>query len=598
MRRTRRLALIPATVAALALACGASNAVAATFTVSTTSDSGGSCPTPTTCSLRQAVETSDAAPGDDTIDFALPAPSVISLTNGELVFTSDERTTIAGPGAGALTVRRDPSAPPHSVILNFGTATITGLTISGGLSGRFEGGGIQNDGDLTIDGVVVSANNADAASEGSVAGAVNGGVMTVRNSTFEGNTTINAGAGGSAGAIVQVGALLVVNSTFTGNRVTGAGDAGGAILNFTPLTTIVNSTIAGNVVAQGAGGILSDGNLALANSILAGNLVATAANDCVGSVTSRGYTLLGTTDRCALTAATGDVIGANPLLGPLAANGGPTPTMALLAGSPAIDAGNPAATSDADPPAPPALVPCRTTDQRGVARPQGARCDIGAFELQPLPTPPPPPPPVPPPPPPAQPPLPPPPPPFVAPDVDHIKCYAATQPGFEPRTVLLSDQFMTRRARLRKVTDVCNPASKNGSRVKRPRADLVCYASRDRTPSATRRALVSDQFGTRTVVVHRADRLCVPSRTSVGTAPLASGDPARAIDHFRCYRATGLRTVRTVQLSDRFGTTRTRIVSLARLCNPVRKNAEGVRRPDAHLTCYAIRDILSSTLGS
>jgi hypothetical protein len=365
MRRPRRLALIPAMVAALALACGAADAVAATFTVSTTSDSPGTCPTPTTCSLRQAVETSDAAPGDDTIDFALPAPSVISLTNGELVFTSDERTTIAGPGAGALTVRRDPNAPPHSVILNFGTSTITGLTISGGLSGPFQGGGIQNEDDLTIDGVVVSANNADGAGIGSVAGAVNAGEMTVRNSTFQGNTTINAGAGGSAGAIVQVGALLVVNSTFTGNRVTGAGDAGGAILNFSPLTTIVNSTIAGNVVAQGAGGILSDDDLGLANSILAGNLVATAANDCVGALTSRGYTLVGTTDRCALTGATGDVTGANPLLGPLGANGGPTPTMALLAGSPAIDAGDPT-----DAPA---------TDADGKAR--NGRADAGAYEF-------------------------------------------------------------------------------------------------------------------------------------------------------------------------------------------------------------------------
>ena len=65
---------------------------------------------------------------------------------------------------------------------------------------------------------------------------------------------------------------------------------------------------------------------------------------------------------------------ADPLLGPLQNNGGPTDTQALGAGSPAIDAGDPAT--------------CSATDQRGVARPQRARCDIGAFEYVPPPPPP------------------------------------------------------------------------------------------------------------------------------------------------------------------------------------------------------------------
>ncbi|MDX6644058.1 MAG: autotransporter family porin, partial [Solirubrobacteraceae bacterium] len=76
----------------------------------------------------------------------------------------------------------------------------------------------------------------------------------------------------------------------------------------------------------------------------------------------------------------------DPLLGALTNNGGTTPTMALLANSPAIDRANPAAVSDADPVSPPDLVPCRTTDQRGITRPQtifAPVCDIGAFEVVP-----------------------------------------------------------------------------------------------------------------------------------------------------------------------------------------------------------------------
>ena len=106
----------------------------------------------------------------------------------------------------------------------------------------------------------------------------------------------------------------------------------------------------------------------LKNTILASNTATTASDDCAGGMTSLGYNIASDAS-CAL-GGTGDLNSTNPLIGPLANNGGPTQTHALLSGSPAID-----------------LVPLSSrtvsTDQRGIARPQGAACDSGAYEHPP-----------------------------------------------------------------------------------------------------------------------------------------------------------------------------------------------------------------------
>ena len=104
---------------------------------------------------------------------------------------------------------------------------------------------------------------------------------------------------------------------------------------------------------------------ARANSIVAGN-TADSGSNCSGGVTSAGHNL-DSGVVCGFSAP-GDLSSTDPTLGPLQDNGGPTPTHALLADSPAIDAGDP--------------VGCPGTDQRGVRRPQGAGCDIGAVEVQ------------------------------------------------------------------------------------------------------------------------------------------------------------------------------------------------------------------------
>ena len=166
--------------------------------------------------------------------------------------------------------------------------------------------------------------------------------------------------------------LTLTSSTVSGNF----GREGGGIWNRVDATlTLTDSTVSGNTASIDGGGINNSfsGTGELANSIIAGNGAPTGP-DCTGSPTSVGHNLIGTNDGCNFTRATGDLVNVDPKLGPLADNGGPTFTHALLPGSPAIDAGDRAS--------------CRGTDQRGVARPVDGDgdgdgipvCDIGAFE--------------------------------------------------------------------------------------------------------------------------------------------------------------------------------------------------------------------------
>ena len=149
---------------------------------------------------------------------------------------------------------------------------------------------------------------------------------------------------------------------------------GGGIVN---PTTLNNVTITDNTSDNNRGsGVFAVANFTLKNTILAGN----NGNDCeINFVTSEGHNILGKDSACAFTAVSGDQVGTgaepiDPLLGPLQDNGGPTLTHALLAGSPALDAGNPAAPGSGGD-------ACVSGDQRGAIRPGGAICDVGAFEL-------------------------------------------------------------------------------------------------------------------------------------------------------------------------------------------------------------------------
>ncbi len=238
------------------------------------------------------------------------------------------------------------------VLKNWGNTSIENSTFSNNSAG--DGGVIFNSANLTITNSIFSDNSA------AVGGSIeNVGIITITNSTFTDN---NADLWG--GAINSfLGSVSISNSTFSGNTAS----AGGGISNWASLS-IDSSTFYGNSAPEG--GTIS-GTAILTNTIIAGTLL---GSDCVGDIIDGGHNL-DSDGTCNLDPGNGSLPDTDPLLGPLKDNGGPTKTHALLAGSPAIDAGD-----DAQ---------CPPTDQRGVPRPQDgngdgiAICDMGAFELEP-----------------------------------------------------------------------------------------------------------------------------------------------------------------------------------------------------------------------
>jgi hypothetical protein len=181
--------------------------------------------------------------------------------------------------------------------------------------------------------------------------------MTITNSTFSNNS-----AGSWGGGISNFNTAIITNSTIANNSAN-SGSGGGAY-NFYGTLTLINNTFSGNSAAS-AGGIYNNqyGTLNFANTIIANS---PSGGDCVSVAT------IGTNVKNLVEDGTcSPFLNGDPNLGPLADNGGPTQTMALLAGSRALDAGDNATCVAA---------PVNNLDQRGVVRPQGASCDIGAYE--------------------------------------------------------------------------------------------------------------------------------------------------------------------------------------------------------------------------
>ncbi len=246
------------------------------------------------------------------------------------------------------------------------------------------GGGMLNQGTLTVQNSTVRSN-----SRGNGGGiSQNGGPLTVTNSAFSGNSATYGG-----GIDHHRGPLTVTSSTFSNNRADTFG--GGIIVWSLDTTSITNSTFSGNTAGEGGGIRNVGGNVAVTNSTFSGNTTFSpngggSINNSTGSLTlinsilanspngddclwelahaSRNNLVEGA-KLCGLTdGVNGNIVGLDPQIGPLHNNGGPTETHALLAGSPALDRA-----SAAD---------CPSTDQRGEARPQGAGCDIGAYEFK------------------------------------------------------------------------------------------------------------------------------------------------------------------------------------------------------------------------
>lgn len=272
---------------------------------------------------------------------------------------------------------------------NSSVTTITGSTISGntchdsGTSSDAVGGGIANfGGTLNLTNSTVSGNTATGANRADGGGIYNQDAMNVTGSTISGNTATNGSGGGvwSENGAAPVG-ITFTNSTIVGNTATsvvsGVGGLGGGVFTRGRLV-LTYTTVARNTAATAGGGVTNGSNVRPLGTIIAAN----TGGDCslLGSAAylSQGYNL-DDDGTCGLTMPTDRSHDATPgLATTLAANGSTGPlTLALLPGSNAIDHGGTSANG------------CPATDERGIARPSGAACDIGAFELASTPTQPP-----------------------------------------------------------------------------------------------------------------------------------------------------------------------------------------------------------------
>jgi predicted outer membrane repeat protein len=214
-------------------------------------------------------------------------------------------------------------------------------------------------------GAITGGNGAVAVSDSTFSGNnahYGGGIYaswgsTVHTSTFSGNSADYGGGIYTSGWDSYD--IEVSNSTFSGNS---AVHDGGGIYHRLGAVRVINSSLSGNQAASG-GGIYShpDGTAVLKNTIVANSLI---GNNCTGTITDGGGNLSYPDTTC-------PGINADPVLGPLQDNGGPTWTMALGEGSAAIDAADDAIC---------AAPPVNNLDQRGFPRPWGAHCDIGAVE--------------------------------------------------------------------------------------------------------------------------------------------------------------------------------------------------------------------------
>jgi hypothetical protein len=329
-------------------------ALCSTFTVTNTADSGAG-------SLRSAI--ASAAPGD-TINFSLVYPATITLSSTLRISTS---VTISGPGANNLAISGNNAAGVLYVTGGV-VADISGVTIENG-NAPMGGGILVFASTVKLTDCAISGNTASFFDGG---GVFNGDQSTLilNNSTVSGNS-----ASGDGGGIAnyQHSAVTLINSTVSAN--TSATDGGGIVNNNSTLT-LINSTMAGNSATTVGGGISDSGTLMIKSTLIASN----KGGNCSltgGVATSDGYNLSDDASCSAILTSTTDSNNGTAGLDSkgLQNNGGPTNTIALLSTSPAVDGVPVADCTLTD------GITAVATDQRGVTRPQGPACDIGAFEL-------------------------------------------------------------------------------------------------------------------------------------------------------------------------------------------------------------------------
>lgn len=229
------------------------------------------------------------------------------------------------------------------------------------------GGAILNDTEFAIATPVLMLSDSTIAGNGAPGGS-GGGLRNVGIATLT-RTTISANTASGGAGILNVGSLALINCTLSENvsAAGGGGDAleaAGGSVNLSSVT-ITRNGVGGNEAVLDT--TLNGDSILMRNSIIVGNL----GQDCAARPVSLGYNVFGscTPDNDDPTS----IEGFFETTLPLADNGGPTQSCALFMGSPAVDAGNPAGCTDH-------LGNPITTDQRGVPRPKGSRCDAGAYE--------------------------------------------------------------------------------------------------------------------------------------------------------------------------------------------------------------------------
>jgi hypothetical protein len=303
--------------------------------------------------LIAAITTANADGEADTINLAPGSRYVLTVPDGGAGAGPDGLPPVRADGGKALLINgngsaiaRAPGAPPFRIVEVFGgNLTLDRVTIANGNTNVNSGGGIlvNVDGSLLLSNSAVVNNNTAANHEG-------GGIFveglssaTIINSTISGNSADSGGGIDLAG-----GQVAILNSTVARNSATRNG--GGILLFNTPTLTVESTIIGDNAAPDGADLFRFAGTVNATRSLI--------ESPQAGAINGTNVA---------------NIVGQDPRLGPLQDNGGPTPTHALLAGSPALDQGsNPL---------------FLTFDQRGpgFARVQGAAPDLGAFEADPAP---------------------------------------------------------------------------------------------------------------------------------------------------------------------------------------------------------------------
>lgn len=351
------------------------------------------------CSLRGAIRRANLVDGPHTITLPAGTYTISTLATKGAGEDNDlkgdldiaQTITINGAGTDSTVITSDESVPLAERdrifhVLPAGNLTVRDVSIRRGGNGTEEGGGVLNEGPLTLERVSVRLNEQDT-----------GGGLAIHNAAVIRDSLIFSNQAYTGAGIYIQGStsspftVSIQNTTISSNQTYAQSGAGGGIWFYSPSSgtavTLNNVTVAENGASVKGGGVGTFGfaSLNLSNTIVAKNSAPVGSSpNCAGSIQSLGHNLLFGSlilpESCGFSTSKGDIINTgDPMLIGVQGNGGPTGTYALNEGSPALDAGDPGIPGSGG-------TACEAHDQRGQPRPKDGnadgipRCDIGAYE--------------------------------------------------------------------------------------------------------------------------------------------------------------------------------------------------------------------------